>query len=140
MRAGGLGVPSRRAYSGSSYPSGAAPAAAAPAAAAPAAPTAAATGGKLAWNDNAKWLEQCKASGVVSWFDAGLRLSEKPVPKNFIEKIVEDRKLYSPSNPVRKSSGGKESMAAVNEMKSELAALKEELAKTREALVNLEKK
>ena len=94
----------------------------------------------LAWDDNAKWLEQCKASGVVSWFDAGLRLSEKPVPKNFIEKIVEDRKLYSPSNPVRKSSGGKESMAAVNEMKSELAALKEELAKTREALVNLEKK
>ena len=59
---------------------------------------------------------------------------------NFIEKLIEDRKLYSPSNPVRKSSGSKESMAAVNEMKSELAALKEELAKTREALDTLDRK
>ena len=41
---------------------------------------------------------------------------------------------------VRKSSGSKESMAAVNEMKSELAALKEELAKTREALNTLDRK
>ena len=29
----------------------------------------------LAWDDNAKWLEQCKSGGVVSWYDAGLRLT-----------------------------------------------------------------
>ena len=68
-RAGGLGVPSRRAYSGSSYPSGGRATEAAPAAAR----------GALAWNDNAAWLERCEASGVVSWFDAGLRLVDSSV-------------------------------------------------------------
>ena len=29
----------------------------------------------LAWDDKAKWLEQCNAGGVVSWYDAGLRLT-----------------------------------------------------------------
>ena len=29
----------------------------------------------LAWDDNAAWLEACKADGVVSWYDAGLRLT-----------------------------------------------------------------
>ena len=30
----------------------------------------------LAWDDNAAWLEQCKTGGVVSWYDAGLRLTD----------------------------------------------------------------
>ena len=36
----------------------------------------------LRWDDNARWLETCKAKGVVSWYDAGLRLtaSETPAP------------------------------------------------------------
>ena len=29
----------------------------------------------LRWDDNARWLETCKAKGVVSWYDAGLRLT-----------------------------------------------------------------
>ena len=29
----------------------------------------------LAWDDNAAWLEACKADGAVSWYDAGLRLT-----------------------------------------------------------------
>ena len=33
----------------------------------------------LAWDDNAKWLAKCKG-GVVSWYDAGLRLTEPPKP------------------------------------------------------------
>ena len=32
----------------------------------------------LAWDDNAKWLAKCKSGGVVSWYDAGLRLTEPP--------------------------------------------------------------
>ena len=31
----------------------------------------------LGWDDNAKWLEQCKSGGVASWYDAGLR-SRRP--------------------------------------------------------------
>ena len=73
-RAGGLGPPSRRAYSGSSYPSGRA--AVAPAAVEPMAVEPATAGGALAWNDKTAWLEQCEVSGVVSWFDAGLRLTD----------------------------------------------------------------
>ena len=33
----------------------------------------------LAWDGNAQWLETCKADGVVSWFDAGLRLTDSSV-------------------------------------------------------------
>ena len=29
----------------------------------------------LAWDDNAAWLEACQSSGVLSWYDAGLRLA-----------------------------------------------------------------
>ena len=59
-RAGGLAPPPRRAYSGPSYPSGGG------------APEAA-----LAWDANAAWLARCARGGVVSWYDAGLRLTDE---------------------------------------------------------------
>ena len=39
------------------------------------APRAASADGDLAWDANAAWLEQCSTSGVVSWYDVGLRLT-----------------------------------------------------------------
>ena len=36
---------------------------------------AASTDDDLAWDANAEWLEQCSTSGVVSWYDVGLRLT-----------------------------------------------------------------
>ena len=38
-------------------------------------------GGSLAWDDNAAWLEACKSSGVASWYDSGLRLTEGVEPE-----------------------------------------------------------
>ena len=60
---------------------------------------------------NAKWREQCEASGVVSWYDSGVRLAakrrlrgERSQPTAF-EKLVNDvyadRTLYSPATPLR---------------------------------------
>ena len=34
----------------------------------------------LEWNDNAFWLEACEELGVVSWYDAGLRLTDESAP------------------------------------------------------------
>ena len=64
-RAGGLAPPARRAYSGPAYPSRGGAAAAA-AAAAP-----------LAWDDRAAWRARCERGGAVSWYDAGLRLTDE---------------------------------------------------------------
>ena len=48
--------------------------------AAPAAPPA------LAWDDTAAWLDACEGAGVVSWFDAGLRLTEPRVTAAPLER------------------------------------------------------
>ena len=87
----------------------------------------------LAWDDNAAWAAACKSRGVASWYDSGLRLTEPTTKPNFIEKIIEDRKLYSPATPVRAKNAKGASAEQVAAMQEQLDALQVELEKERAA-------
>ena len=59
----------------------------------------------LEWDDNVKWLDQCQKKQVVSWYDAGLRLT-KPAASSFSSSAApeDSASMTKPAARPRKAS------------------------------------